>query len=132
MAIVFFTLFVFAALSSIINLYEVSISFIQFRFMSKRAISSILVLAIGGFAAIQIQGIASQWMDVVNNFICPIGALLAAIMFYWVCGREFAEKEMGRGAKKEIAAWYYPLGKYAFCAACVIALAAGAILGGIG
>ena len=130
--IVFFILFVFAALSSIINLYEVSVAFIQQHIKINRVISAFIALGIGCVVAILIQGIASEWMDVVNNFICPIGALLAAIMFFWVLGEENALNQVNCGAAKPVGKGFIILGKYVFCAACVIALVAGAILGGIG
>ena len=130
--IVFFILFVFAALSSIINLYEVSVAFIQQHIKINRVISAFIALGIGCVVAILIQGIASEWMDVVNNFICPIGALLAAIMFFWVLGEENALNQVNCGAAKPVGKGFIILGKYVFCAACVIALIAGAILGGIG
>ena len=130
--IVFFILFVFAALSSIINLYEVSVAFIQQYIKLNRALSAIIALGIGCTVAILIQGIASEWMDVVNNFICPIGALLAAIMFFWVLGEENALSQVNCGASKPVGKGFIILGKYVFCAACIIALVAGAILGGIG
>ena len=130
--IVFFILFVFAALSSIINLYEVSVAFIQQHIKINRVISAFIALGIGCVVAILIQGIASEWMDVVNNFICPIGALLAAIMFFWVLGEENALNQVNCGAAKPVGKGFIILGKYVFCAACIIALVAGAILGGIG
>ncbi|MDO5441711.1 MAG: sodium-dependent transporter [Bacillota bacterium] len=130
--VVFFILFVFAALSSIINLYEVSVAFVQDFFRAKRAIAAFFALGIGCFVAIFIQGIASEWMDVVNNFICPIGALLAAIMFFWVAGKDFALKEVNEGAKIPVGNAFIFLGKYVFCACAIVALVAGAILGGIG
>ncbi len=130
--IVFFILFVFAALSSIINLYEVSVAFVQQYVKLNRVFSAILALGIGCTVAIFIQGIASEWMDVVNNFICPIGALLAAIMFFWVLGEEEALKQVNCGASKPVGRGFIVLGKYIFCAAAIVALIAGAILGGIG
>lgn len=129
---IFFILFVFAAVTSILNLYEVSVAFVQEYVKTNRLISAVIALGVGCTVAIFIQGIASEWMDVVNNFICPIGALLAAIMFFWVAGKDFALSEVNRGAKKPIGKGFIFLGKYVFCAAAIIALVAGALLGGIG
>ena len=36
------------------------------------------------------------------------------------------------GARKPIGGWYYPLCKYVYCASVLVALVAGAALGGIG
>ena len=71
-------------------------------------------------------------MDVVSIYICPLGALLAAIMFFWVGGKKFVLESVNLGARKPIGNWYYPMGKYVYCACALIALIAGAALGGIG
>ena len=130
--VLFFVLFVFAALSSIINMYEVSVAYLESKFRLNRAVAAVIGIAVGAAVAIFIQGIASDWMDVVNNYICPLGALLAAIMFFWVCGEEFALAEVNRGAQKPRGKGFIFLGKYVFCIASIVALVAGVLLGGIG
>ena len=130
--IVFFVLFVFAALSSIINMYEVFVSFLEEQMHLSRALAAVITLAAGAVVAIFIQGIASEWMDVVNNYICPLGALLAAVMFFWVAGEDFALQEVNRGAARPRGRGFIILGKYVFCAASIVALVAGVALGGIG
>lgn len=130
--IVFFVLFVFAALSSIINMYEVFVAFLEEQMKLNRALSAVVTLAVGAVIAIFIQGIASEWMDVVNNYICPLGALLAAVMFFWVAGENFALQEVNRGAARPRGRGFIILGKYVFCAASIVALVAGVALGGIG
>jgi len=130
--IIFFVLFVFAALSSIINMYEVSVAYLEGKLKLKRMLAACIAIIIGAAVAIFIQGIASDWMDVVNNYICPLGALLAAVMFFWVCGDKFALDEVNRGASKPRGKGFIILGKYVFCIASIVALVAGVILGGIG
>ena len=71
-------------------------------------------------------------MDVVSIYICPLGALLAGIMFFWVLKKETALDAVNEGADRKIGKWFYPLGKYVFCIAALVALIAGAMLGGIG
>ena len=71
-------------------------------------------------------------MDVVNNYLCPLGALLAAIIFFWIGGEEFALAEVNKGTKKPRGRGFIFLGKYVFCIASVVALVAGVMLGGIG
>ena len=74
-------------------------------------------------------------MDVVSIYICPLGALLAGIMFFWVMKKDTALAAVHEGrtvGKKPISGWFYPLGKWVYCAASLAALILGAIYGGIG
>lgn len=130
--VVFFVAVLFAGLSSLINLYEAPVAFLQEKFKARREIATTIILVIGCVVALLIQAIVSEWMDVISIYICPFGALLAAIMFFWVAGKEFAEKEVSAGASKKIGKWFYPMGKYVYCIAAFIALILGALLGGIG
>ena len=130
--IVFFVCVTFAGITSIINLYEAPVAFLQEKFKFKRVPATAVIHVIGCGVALCIQAIVSQWMDVVSIYICPLGALLAAIMFFWVGGRKFALEAVNLGARKPIGKWFYPLGKYVYCACALLALVAGAALGGIG
>ena len=87
---------------------------------------------LGGIISLMIQGIVSGWMDAVSIYICPLGAMLAAIMFFWVAGKDFALTAVNKGTKKPIGSWVMPLGKYVLVPAALLALVAGALLGGIG
>ena len=39
---------------------------------------------------------------------------------------------VNEGARKPIGGWFFPTGKYVYCALAIVALVAGALLGGIG
>ena len=97
-----------------------------------RLTAVVIIHVIGCAVAIFIQAIVSQWMDIVSIYICPLGALLAGVMFFWIANREFAEEAVNLGAPHKIGGWFYPAGKYLYCALAFIALIAGAIFGGIG
>ncbi len=129
---VFFVCVTFAGLTSIINLYEAPVAFLQEKFNLKRVPATAVIHVLGCAVALCIQAIVSQWMDVVSIYICPLGALLAAVMFFWVGGKKFALEAVNLGARKPIGKWFYPLGKYVYCASALLALIAGAALGGIG
>ena len=130
--VIFYLCVLFAGVSSIINLYEAPVAFLQEKFKANRITATAIIHIIGCIVAICIQGIVSQWMDVVSIYICPLGALLAAVMFFWVAGKEFAEESVNMGANKKIGSWFYPAGKYVYCLLALVALIAGALLGGIG
>ena len=129
---IFFLCVTFASLTSLINLYEAPISYIQERFRRSRTVSSLVMLVLGCAVALCIQAIVSQWMDAVSIYVCPLGALLAAIMFFWIAGRDYVLENVNEGARKPIGRWFFPTGKYVYCALAIVALIAGALLGGIG
>ena len=57
------------------------------------------------------------------------------IMFFWVMKKDTALAAVHEGrtaGKKSISGWFYPLGKWIYCAASLAALILGAIYGGIG
>lgn len=131
-AIVFFVAVFFAGMTSLINLYEAPVATIQEKF----GLSRIKACAvIGGFSAVVsicIQGIVSGWMDVLSIYICPLGAGLAAIMFFWVLGKNYVEEQVNKGRQKPIGNKFFPICKYVFCPVCFLVLLLGILMGGIG
>ena len=131
-AIIFFVAVFFAGLSSLINLYETPIATVQEKLHLGRKLSCIIVCGIGLVSALFIQGIVSNWMDIVSTYGCPLGAGLMAIMFYYLCDRKYVESEVNKGTKKPVGRWFYPLARYVFTPLCFVVLIVGAVLGGIG
>ena len=131
-AIVFFIAVFFAGITSLINLYETPIATLQERLKIGRVPACVIIGAIGLGVSLVIQGIVSDWMDIVSIYICPLGAGLAGIMFFWVLGKKFVEKEVNKARSKPLGKWFYPLCKFVFCGVCVLVLIAGAVMGGIG
>ena len=129
---VFFLCVTFAGLTSLMNLYEAPVAYLQERFGIRRGKATFIILALGCLVALCIQAIVSGWMDAVSIFVCPLGALLAAVMLFWVAGKDFAEETVNTGAEKPVGRWFVPLGKYVYCSLAIVALIAGALLGGIG
>lgn len=129
---VFYICVLFAGLSSLVNLYEAPVEMLEERFGMKRKMAVACMASIGGIAALLIQGIVSGWMDAVSIYICPLGAMLAGIMFFWVAGDDFALSAVNQGKERPIGRWFLPLGRFVLVPAAAIALIAGALLGGIG
>lgn len=130
--IIFYICVLFAGMSSLINLYEVSVATLQQQFHKGRIASVSIIGAVGFVVSLLIQGIVSQWMDIVSIYICPLGALLAGLMFFWGFGKDRALQSVNRGASRTKGKRWYYLGKYVYCGAAAAALIAGALLGGIG
>ena len=129
--VIFYVAVLFAGLSSIVNLYEAPVATMQEEFKLKRVPAVAVIGVIGAVVALMIQPWTSQWMDVVSIYICPLGAAIAAIMFFVVLPTKQALEEVNRGAKKPVGDWFIYLG-YFFIVLCVLALVAGAWKGGIG
>ena len=127
--VIFFVAVLFAGLSSIVNLYEAPVAFLQEKFHLGRIPSVVIIGAIGAVISVIIQPWTSQWMDLVSVFICPLGAVLAGVVFFWVLKKETALAAVNEGrtaGKKSIDSWFYPLGKYGYFLLALIALVGGA------
>ena len=86
-AVLFFIAVLFAALTSLMNLFETPIEAIenQFKISRKAAVCIIAVIAAVVGVMIESGDAVGAWMDAVSIYIVPLGAVLAAIMFFWVC-----------------------------------------------
>ena len=130
--IIFFVAVFFAGLTSLINLFEAPIATLQERFNLSRGKAVAVIAAIGIIVSVSIQGIVSGWMDFVSIYICPLGAGLAGIMFYWVFGSDYVREQLQKGRTKPIGKWLEPMTKYVFCGLTVAVFVLGIFYGGIG
>ncbi len=122
----FFVAVLFAGVSSIVNLYEAPVAFLQEKLKLSRVAAVAVIGIIGAVISVVIQPWTSQWMDLVSVYICPLGAVLAGVMFFWVLKKETALAAVNQGSRKPIGSWFYPLGKYVYCALALVALIGGA------
>ena len=132
--ILFFVAVLFAAVTSLINLFETPVEAIQERFGVSRkiAVAIVAVVAVAVGVVIESGDVVSTWMDVVSIYIIPLGALLAAIMFFWVCPPGFAREQVQMGRKKKIGKWFEPMTKYIFVGLTIVVYILGILYGGIG
>ena len=130
--IFFYVAILFAGLSSVINLFETPINFLQEQLHMKRWAATALIHGFGLIIALLIQPWTSQWMDTVSIYILPLGALTAGIMFFWVMKRDTAMAAVQLGADKPMMKWFYPFGRYVFVPLCVLCFILGIAWGGIG
>ena len=130
--IVFFLAVLFAALTSLVNLFEAPTATLQELFHLKRPVAVAIIGAIGIAVGLLIAPIVSPWMDICSIYICPLGALLAAVCFFWICKKDFTLEAVNRSRKKPLGGWFLPLARYALCGVTVLVLILGAINGGIG
>ena len=130
--IFFFVAVLFAGVSSIINLYETPVAFLQEKAKMGRIPATVIIHVVGLVVALLIQPWTSQWMDMISIYICPLGAALAGVMYFWIMKKETALEAVNQGSNKKLGGWFHPFGKWVYVPLCIIALIAGAALGGIG
>ena len=130
--IFFYVAILFAGLSSVINLFETPINFLQEQLHMKRSVATILIHVTGAGAALMIQPWTSQWMDTVSIYVLPLGALTAGIMYFWVMRKDTALEAAQLGSDKPLMKWFYPFGRYIFVPLCALCFVLGIALGGIG
>lgn len=131
--IVFFVAVLFAGVTSLINLYEAPIATLQEKLGFDRMKACLSIAGVGIVVSICIQGIVGGWMDAVSIYVCPLGAGMAGIMFFWVYGEKRVKEELAKGRKSPLPGWIFPLSKYVYCLMAIIVLIAGALTpGGIG
>ena len=130
--IIFFLAVVFAALTSLVNLFEAPTATLQELFHLKRPVAVAIIGGVGVVVGLIIAPNVSPWMDVCSIYICPLGAMLAGIMFFWVCKKKFVLEQVNLARSKPLGAWFYPMAKYVFCGVTILVLALGAVLGSIG
>ncbi|UPA29065.1 sodium-dependent transporter [Terrisporobacter glycolicus] len=133
-AIVFFISVLFASITSLMNLLEVPIEAIQSNLKLSRKLSVILVCFLAFIFGLFVESgdLLGKWMDFVSIYIIPLGAFIAAIMFFWVIGIDKAKSEIETGSKKLLGSWFNPMAKYIYVFLTLIVLIAGILLGGIG
>lgn len=130
--IFFYVAILFAGVSSVINLLEVPINFLQEQFKLKRWIPTVIIHVVALVVALLIQPWTSDWMDMVSIYVLPLGAITAGIMFFWVMKKETAIAAAQEGSDKPIMKWFIPFGKYVFVPLCALCFILGITWGGIG
>ncbi|MCC2254763.1 sodium-dependent transporter [Ruminococcus sp. CLA-AA-H200] len=132
-AVIFFLAVLFAGATSLVNLLESPVEALQSRFGWSRKSALILVGAVTAAAGIFVEGdLLSPWMDSISIYVIPLGALLAGITMFWVCGKGFARNAVQLGRQRTLGRWFEPMTKYVFCGVALLVYVLGIFYGGIG
>ncbi|MBM7855659.1 NSS family neurotransmitter:Na+ symporter [Desulfohalotomaculum tongense] len=132
--ILFFVAVVFAALSSALNLMEVPVEAIIDRTGWGRTKSAFIVTIVGFLIGIPLDinlNLFGSFADVVTIYIVPFGAVLSAIVFFWIYGAKRAREQVNKGAARPLGEWWEVLAKYIFTGVAVFILVMGIVMGGI-
>lgn len=132
-AIIFFLAVFFAGATSLMNLLESPVEALQKRFGWTRKNALILVGAVTIAAGLFVEGdLLSPWMDSISIYVIPLGALLAGITMFWICGKNFARNAVQLGRSHTLGRWFEPMTKYVFCGVALLVYILGIFYGGIG
>ena len=133
-AVIFFIAVLFAAITSLMNLFETPIEALQeqFQMSRKAAVACVAFIAAAVGVFIESADAVSMWMDAVSIYMIPLGALLAAVMFFWVCPKGFAREQVQKGREKMLGSWFEPVTRYLFVGLTLGVYVLGILFGGIG
>ena len=134
-AALFFISVFFAGITSLINMLEVCGEALS-RHLRLGRLPALLItgaIVFGAGLLIEYEPYLGRWMDVVTIYIVPIGALLGAVMIYWVLGMDSIGRELLTGRKKPLLHGFAFLAKYVYIfLAGAVVVCSFAIKGGIG
>ncbi|HIR93811.1 MAG TPA: sodium-dependent transporter [Candidatus Egerieimonas intestinavium] len=133
-AVIFFIAVIFAAVTSLMNLFETPIEALQEQLKLSRGAAVAMVAVVSAAVGVFIESadMVSLWMDAVSIYVIPLGALLAAVMFFWVCPKGYAREQVQLGRSKKLGAWFEPVTKYVFVGLTLAVYILGVLMGGIG
>ncbi len=133
-SVLFFVAVLFAAITSLMNLFETPVEALQEKFGLSRFLSAFIVstITIGVGIFVESGDSVGSWMDAVSIYIIPLGALIAGIMFYWLCEKGFAREQVQLGRKKKIGKWFEPATKYMFVGITLVVYILNILFKGIG
>lgn len=134
LAILFFLSVVFAAMTSLQNMFEAVAESVENRFkMARKTIVVLLgVIALGIGLYLEPVHRVGPWMDIVTIYIIPFGAVLGAVSWYWLLNKEKYMEEINLGSKKVRTEIYHTVGKYVYVPITLIVFILGIIYKGIG
>lgn len=122
-SILFFVGVLFAALSSLLSMKEAVVEAImdQFSWSRRTSVAAVAFAAfLCGLPLAVNQGNFDRFVDIVTVYLVPVGAALAAVLFFWVLGIRRARAEVNMGAVKPVGAWWEPVAKYLFVGVAIL------------
>ena len=133
-AILFFISLIFASITTLVCLLEVPIEAVQSNLKLNRKVAVVSICAITFAIGLFVENgdVLGQLLDFSSIYIAPLGAFIAAVMFFWVIGIDKAKSEIETGANHELGNWFKPMAKYVYVFIAIFVFVAGILLGGIG
>ena len=131
----FFLSIICAAISSSISLLEGPVEAVMTITKWSRKKATIIVAVTGFILAVPLctnEVFFNNFTDFVTIVLSPFGAVVTAVIFYYMIDSKKILDEVNEGAKHKFGHWFINFGKYVFVPATVAIIVLGIIYGGIG
>ncbi|NKQ39237.1 MAG: sodium-dependent transporter, partial [Methanosarcinales archaeon] len=128
--IAFFLLVLIASFSSSVSIIEVPVDAVmdKFNFSRRRSVLAVSLLClIGGLPVALSMNVFGIVADIGTKYLGPIGALLAAVTFFWIYSSKDSMSAMNEGSTWNLFKnkGYYYYGKYIFVIVVALVLISG-------
>ena len=134
LALFFFVSVLFAGITSLINMLEAVGESLSKGVRLPRKAAMIVVGCVTFGVSLFLESLPAMgaWLDAVTIYIAPFGAVLAAVMIYWVLGLGAIRAELMEGRTRPLGRAFDILSKYVYVFLSAAVLVLGIVYGGIG
>ena len=134
LALFFFVSVLFAGITSLINMLEAVGESLSKGVKLPRKAAMIVVGCVTFGVSLFLESLPAMgsWLDAVTIYIAPFGAVLAAVMIYWVLGLKAIRAELMEGRTRPLGRAFDLLAKYVYVFLSAAVLVLGIVYGGIG
>lgn len=134
LSLFFFVSVLFAGITSLINMLEAVGESLSKGAKLPRKAAMIVVGCVTFGVSLFLESLPAMgsWLDAVTIYIAPFGAVLAAVMIYWVLGLKAIRAELMEGRTRPLGRAFDFLAKYVYVFLSAAVLVLGIVYGGIG
>ena len=134
LALFFFVSVLFAGITSLINMLEAVGESLSKGAKLPRKAAMVVVGCVTFGVSLFLESLPAMgsWLDAVTIYIAPFGAVLAAVMIYWVLGLKAIRAELMEGRTRPLGRAFDFLAKYVYVFLSAAVLVLGIVYGGIG
>ena len=134
LSLFFFVSVLFAGITSLINMLEAVGESLSkgVKLPRKAAMVAVGCVTFGVSLFLESLPAMGSWLDAVTIYIAPFGAVLAAVMIYWVLGLGAIRAELMEGRTRPLGRAFDLLSKYVYVFLSAAVLVLGIVYGGIG
>jgi len=133
--VLFFLSVVFAGFSSSVSMLEPAVEGLMDKAGMRRCTAVIILSAVAFAVGLPLavdMGRFGIWADIATIYVLPLGAVVAAVVFFWVYGADKARAEINKHAVHPMGKWFEAYAKYVFVAVALLVMILNIVFGGIG